>query len=175
MLKLREILSIVGSLAVAGLGFAADAPNFEKDVQPLLDRYCYSCHSGNRPRQGVRLEKYDDLFKGKRKLVVAGEPDDSRLIKTMLGKGGKKMPPRKEERQPSDKEIDLIKEWIKAGAKDDAPPESNDKKGSGSDKGSAPEKGSGSGVKGSTSEKGSGNDKGSGSGDQGPSRGTSPP
>jgi hypothetical protein len=136
-------------LAATGYVHAVDAPSFSKDVQPLLDTYCRTCHSGSRPKEGVRVEDYRDLFRGRRKLVTPGDDDGSRLIKMMLGQSGKKMPPRSSERQPSDKEIKLIKEWIKAGAKDDSD--------AGSGSGSGSTKGSGSGS-GSASAKGSGSE-----------------
>ena len=33
----------------------ADVPDFPRDMQPLLDKHCVSCHSPDRPEGGVNL------------------------------------------------------------------------------------------------------------------------
>jgi len=75
----------------------------------------------------------DRLTKKGRKgtLVVPEKPDESRLLLTMGGKG-KQMPPRNKP-QPTADEIAKVREWVKAGARDDTP-EADDKKKAGDDK-----------------------------------------
>jgi hypothetical protein len=114
-------LPILTLCAVPG-AFAADPPpSFSKDVQPFLNRYCVECHKGNRGKAGVNLESYQTLMKGDRRgrsLVIAGKPDNSRLMHTMEGKA-KQMPPKKS-MQPDPKEVASLRAWIVAGAKDDS-------------------------------------------------------
>jgi hypothetical protein len=57
---------------------------------------------------------------------VAEKPDDSRLVLSVTGKTRKAMPPRNKP-QPKADEINKIREWIKAGAKDDTPAEDKKK------------------------------------------------
>jgi cytochrome c len=110
----------------AGLAAAADnpSPSYVKDVKPFLKTYCMSCHSGARAKAGYSVESLDRLLKKGRRgaLVVAEKPDDSHLLLSMTGKTRKAMPPRNKP-QPKADEIDKIREWIKAGAKDDTPAE----------------------------------------------------
>jgi len=108
-------------LGAAAPARAADkAPSFSKDIKPFLAKYCVECHGANKPKAGLNVSTYADLVKGgKKKAIVAGQPDDSLLVKTLEGKE-KRMPPKKYEKQPTPKEIDMVKAWIAAGAKDDS-------------------------------------------------------
>jgi mono/diheme cytochrome c family protein len=112
------------AVVLAGSTFAAAAdkePSFTKEVKPFLAKYCIECHGVNKPKAGFNFSSYDDLMKGskKKKAIVEGKPDDSLLVKTLDGTE-KKMPPKKSTKQPTAMEIDVVKAWIKAGAKDDS-------------------------------------------------------
>ncbi|NBY03661.1 MAG: hypothetical protein EBQ87_17065 [Planctomycetes bacterium] len=109
-------LFFLGLLALQGSVFAAP-PDFQKDIQPLMTRYCVECHGANKPKSGVRLDSYEAILaKSRKSAVIPGDPDKSKLIMTMTG-SAKLMPPKKFTPRPTAEEIDLIKEWIKAGAK----------------------------------------------------------
>jgi hypothetical protein len=88
-------------------------PSFKDDIMPVLKDNCMRCHGGNgkRPKGGVDLTTFAAVSKS----VKASEPDKSRLYKSLLGKGARQMPPKS---SLADKEIDLVKAWIAAGAKD---------------------------------------------------------
>jgi mono/diheme cytochrome c family protein len=120
-MRLTSLLALAAVLGAAVPGLAADkAPSFTKDVKPFLAKYCVECHGAGKPKAGLNVSSFDDLMKGgKKKVIVAGKAEESLLIKTMEGKG-KPMPPKKYEKQPTAKEIDLVKAWINAGAKDDS-------------------------------------------------------
>jgi mono/diheme cytochrome c family protein len=98
----------------------AEAASYTKDVRPFLATYCNECHTGTKAKAGFNFEDYDALMKGSRKgkAVVAGEPDKSTLIRVLTGKG-KRMPPAKYKNQPKAEDVDALKAWITAGAKDD--------------------------------------------------------
>ena len=110
------------SLAVLGVLFLSDSifaapPDFQKDIQPLMTKYCVECHGASKPKSGVRLDSYYALIaKSRKQSVIPGDPDKSRLVMTMTG-AAKLMPPKKFTPRPTTEEIDLIKDWIKAGAK----------------------------------------------------------
>ena len=77
---------------------------------------------------GYSVESLDTLLKkgrGGATLVVAEKPDDSRLIQSATGKTRRAMPP-KNKPQPKADEIAKLRDWIKAGSKDDTP--ADDKK-----------------------------------------------
>lgn len=109
-------LAVLGVLVLSSSIFAAP-PDFQKDIQPLMTKYCVECHGASKPKSGVRLDSYDALIaKSRKQSVIPGDPDKSRLVMTMTGTA-KLMPPKKFTPRPTTDEIDLIKEWIKAGAK----------------------------------------------------------
>ncbi len=110
------LLAVYGVLILSDSIFAAP-PDFQKDIQPLMTKYCVECHGASKPKSGVRLDSYDALIaKSRKQSVIPGDPDKSRLVMTMTG-AAKLMPPKKFTPRPTTEEIDLIKEWIKAGAK----------------------------------------------------------
>ena len=122
------LLALVGG---AGFTLAADdPPSYTKDVKPFLKNYCTQCHSGFRAKAGYSVDTYDNLLKkgrGGSSLVVPEKPDGSRLMMCMTGKTRRAMPPRGRA-QPKADEIDKVREWIKAGAKDDTPAADDPKK-----------------------------------------------
>ena len=100
----------------------AQGPSYAKDVRPFLDKYCVECHKGNKASRGVKLESYESFISASRKgrkLVAANDADKSLLLNCVEGTGGRKMPPKKASKQPTAKEISVLRDWINAGAKDD--------------------------------------------------------
>jgi hypothetical protein len=112
--------ALVLLVATAGAPAAPKPPSYVKDVKPFLKTYCMDCHNDTKARSGYSVETFASLTKaGKRgALVVAGKPDASRLLMTLAG-DGKAMPP-KNKPQPKAEEIARVRDWIKAGARDDS-------------------------------------------------------
>jgi uncharacterized membrane protein len=113
-------VAFVLSLAWTGAAPTADdlPPSFAKDVKPFLTTYCQNCHAGRRAKAKYSVASYADLFKSGKKgpMVVAGKPDESRLLMTLTGRA-KRMPPRDSD-QPTAEEVAKVKAWITAGAKE---------------------------------------------------------
>ena len=104
-----------------GVALAQEGPSFSRDVQPFLQKYCMECHRSGKVKGGLNLESYESMMKGSkrgRKVVVPGQPDQSRLVWTLEHQMKPYMPPRKSP-QPTEKEIAVLRAWIKAGAKND--------------------------------------------------------
>lgn len=106
------------------LASPADAPppSYAKEIDPLMRRYCASCHGKRMPRGGLSVINYDDLFKTKKGkvLIVPGKPEKSVLLGTMEGHDPV-MPPPRTELQPTKADVARVRAWIAAGAKDDSP------------------------------------------------------
>jgi len=117
----------IGSLAT-GVS-AQDTPvDFEKQILPILDAKCISCHAKEhedggkikKPKSGLALDSSLAILKGGKaepeKTVIAGKPDDSWLLKTLLLPEDDDlfMPPKGDKVTPEEQA--LIKKWIEQGA-----------------------------------------------------------
>ena len=94
---------------------AADkSVTFEQHVAPILQARCVKCHGEGKLESGLDLRRKFLIVKGgdSGPAIVPGKPEESGLF-TRLEKG--EMPP-KEEGRLDDKQRDLIRRWIAAGA-----------------------------------------------------------
>lgn len=112
--------SVVGMIA-AGIQVGAAPPRvqFSKQVLPLLNRECLSCHRGPAAPGGYSTESAERLVSGGRHgaAVVAGKGSTGTLVRYLTGELKPQMPPGK----PLDLEtIALIRRWIDEGAKIDS-------------------------------------------------------
>ncbi len=97
-------------------------PSYVRDVRPILANHCVRCHRPGKLKGKVDVSSVAALLRGGKRgkvILAPGKPQQSPLVLTMEGKG-KVMPPRKERRRPSEKEIAVLRAWIAAGAKDDS-------------------------------------------------------
>jgi ankyrin repeat protein/mono/diheme cytochrome c family protein len=71
------------TLATASTGNSAPPVEFTRDIQPLLERSCVACHSGERAKGGFQVTDRTSLLKGGNRgepVVVPGKPDAGQLI-----------------------------------------------------------------------------------------------
>jgi Tol biopolymer transport system component len=100
---------------------AAAEPSFHRDIQPILQKQCSGCHRTGGASGGLDVTTYA-AFKaggGRGAAFLAGDPDESLTVKYLLALMKPRMP-MGGEALPKD-QIELFREWIKAGAKDDSP------------------------------------------------------
>jgi mono/diheme cytochrome c family protein len=115
MTLLRPTLAL-SLLAVATAG----AVDFQKDIQPILEKNCYECHSekANKRKGGF---VFDDLKTFKLDIadndvaqIRPGKPGESHFLEVIVNEGHERhMPPKG---QLSRTEINKITDWIKEGA-----------------------------------------------------------
>lgn len=105
-------------LVATGRALAADSPDFRKQVQPILTKYCTGCHNDDDREGKLSLASYASLLQGGEKgaAITPGHSDLSRLVRVITGQAEPKMPPEGNE-APKGDEIALLKSWIDAGAK----------------------------------------------------------
>jgi mono/diheme cytochrome c family protein len=82
-------------------------PDFLREVRPLLRSYCFECHSTNKRRAGLDLEKLDTPAAAL-DFAERWEPIGERLL-------AKDMPPAKR-KQPTEAERQQILAWVKHAA-----------------------------------------------------------
>jgi hypothetical protein len=108
----RSLLALALFVAAAAGTQAGDAPDFEKQVAPLLRSRCLNCHAGPRAKGGLDLATARGLLAGGShgEVVVPGKAGDSPMYTRVRDH---KMPPR----EPlSDAEAEILRRWVDAGA-----------------------------------------------------------
>ena len=97
---------------------AAEKVSWSKQIHPLLQAQCLPCHaSGARKAAGLDVTTIPALLKGGESgpSVVRGKPDKSSLVLYIEGLKKPQMPMR--HKPMSADQLNLIREWIAAGAK----------------------------------------------------------
>jgi mono/diheme cytochrome c family protein len=81
----------------------------------LLKTQCLGCHNAEKKKGGLSLETRELALKGGENgtAMVAGDADHSALVKALSDPGEAHMPPKK---QMPEKQINLLKAWVNAGA-----------------------------------------------------------
>ena len=96
---------------------------FEEEILPILQEKCWSCHSSRNkePSAGLLLDTPEQLLKGNEygPVITRMLPDESVLVERIALKPSKRgiMPPTGKGEPCSPKQIALIRDWIKQGAK----------------------------------------------------------
>jgi hypothetical protein len=120
-------LWVLGLLAVGGLmaglflyrHHTGEDVRFSRDIRPILNQNCMPCHGGVRQKNGVSfLFREEALGRGKsgKRTIVPGKPDESELIARVTSRDPEtRMPYHSSPLSPQ--QIDLLRRWIKQGAK----------------------------------------------------------
>jgi mono/diheme cytochrome c family protein len=113
--------AVLGSVQPAEAHDDASKPEYyTAKVKPILDANCARCHGGDNHRGGLNMDTREALLKGGHDgaVVVPGDPAKSLLIKLIRHEGPADdpmdMPPKKP--KLSDADIQVVTDWIKAGA-----------------------------------------------------------
>jgi hypothetical protein len=97
---------------------AAEGPSFTRDIAPILETKCGSCHNAEKAKGGYRLHTFEALLrpgKSKKEPVVAGKPADSELFRRITTSDEEDRMPQKDDALSS-AQIDLFRAWIAGGA-----------------------------------------------------------
>jgi len=93
---------------------SAGQVSFSKDIAPIFQASCISCHGGERTSRGLDLKTYTTLMAGSQNgaMIVPGNAGNSLLIQSV---NSGKMP--KRGTRLTDSQIQLLVDWVNAGAK----------------------------------------------------------
>ncbi|MGE0761489.1 MAG: c-type cytochrome domain-containing protein, partial [Pirellulaceae bacterium] len=93
--------------------------DYLRDIQPILQRTCYSCHGKEQQEAGLRLDDKQRALEGgdNGKAIVAGQSAESRLIQLVAGldTDAGRMPPEGEGTPLTPEQIGLLRAWIDQG------------------------------------------------------------
>ncbi|HCN27614.1 MAG TPA: hypothetical protein DIT64_02280 [Verrucomicrobiales bacterium] len=85
------------------------APDFEREVAPILESRCLSCHDAANAKGGVRLDTRAALMEH----LQPGKPDTSPLIEQVSGPEPE-MP--KKEKPLTPVQVETLRQWVQSGA-----------------------------------------------------------
>lgn len=111
------------SVFVPASALRAAAPDFNRDVRPVLAQHCFACHGmDEHSRKGkLRLDLAESaLGQGKSgaTAIIPGKADDSEVIKRLFSTDEDElMPPPHTKKVVSEKDKGILKAWIQSGAK----------------------------------------------------------
>jgi len=96
-----------------------ESVQFNRDLAPLIVAHCVGCHGGDQPAGQLRLETFAGLLNGGTtgKVLDAGKPAESLILKRLRGIDGDRMP--QDKPALADASIAQFETWIKEGAKFD--------------------------------------------------------
>ena len=118
---LRSFVCFLPALAVSATAFsstASAAPDFQKDVQPILEGNCLLCHGTGKQKGGLQMHTREAMLKGgdTDAAIEVGDADHSLLIERVI------LDPADDEIMPQEtdpltaEEIEILKAWIADGA-----------------------------------------------------------
>ena len=121
--KNKKILLVTALLVLALAFFTVSSSNhtidFSVEVKPILNKKCITCHGGVKKQGGFSvLFREEALAKTKsgKFAIVPGDPSHSEMIRRLTLKDPEERMPYKHE-PLSDAEIDILRKWVKQGAK----------------------------------------------------------
>ncbi|MBM3775246.1 MAG: DUF1549 domain-containing protein, partial [Acidobacteria bacterium] len=112
------------SLVALAAGTDTLAPEFNRDIRPILSNRCFTCHGpdpANR-KTALRFDTEEGAFaalSGGRHAIVRGDPGRSELWRRVTSENtATRMPPAYlGQEKLSPREIELVRRWIEQGAK----------------------------------------------------------
>jgi hypothetical protein len=95
--------------------------SYARQIKPILTDNCDECHSADEHKGGFVITSVLTLIKGGKKAapaIIPGKPDDSPFVQYLRGQREPQMP--KGNPALTEDELNLVRLWILAGAKDDS-------------------------------------------------------
>ena len=88
------------------------APDFNRDVRPILSNHCYKCHGPAVQKAKLRLDNFQAATKS---AIVPGKAEGE-LLKRIAAHGDEQMPPAEAGLPLSAKQIETLRQWVVSGA-----------------------------------------------------------
>ena len=120
--EIEQVRRWIEGMASAGSGKAAESgPEVtERDILPIIQAGCLSCHGKSKQEAGLDLRTRDSMLAGGKSgpAIVLGKPEESLLIKRIEAR---EMPPLRQiheasVKSPTAMQVTTLKSWIAVGA-----------------------------------------------------------
>jgi hypothetical protein len=117
MLMRTTFLFFISLVAVA----SAAAPDFSREVRPILSQHCFKCHGPDKQKGGLRLDQRESAVKPAKSdaiAIVPGKSEASELLRRVTSHDDDDvMPPHEGGNKPlTASQIKTLRAWIAAGA-----------------------------------------------------------
>ncbi|MEY4687305.1 MAG: hypothetical protein RIR76_1328 [Verrucomicrobiota bacterium] len=92
--------------------------DFHREIKPILEARCYSCHQGSKVKGGLRLDTRNATFAGGANdgpAVTPHRPTESSILRRITSTDPEEIMPAKGDPLPAP-EIALLRRWIEEGA-----------------------------------------------------------
>lgn len=130
MPRIRPIARALGLLALFPACASAADVDFARDVRPILEANCFSCHGLKKQQSDFRLDRKDRAIRGGTEgvAIVPGHADRSPLIHRIgpAAEADSAMPPKGDRLTPA--QVAILAAWVDQGAtwpEDSGPPKSD--------------------------------------------------
>lgn len=115
----RIILFFWTSGAISGLalsaGAAAQNPDFNRDVRPILSQSCFKCHGMDDAARKAKLRF--DVRESALSVITPGKPEQSELIKRVFSTDpDEMMPPPAAKMTLTAEQKQILRDWVASGA-----------------------------------------------------------
>ena len=92
--------------------------DFNREIRPLLSEHCIACHGGVKRARRLSFIYREQALGRKKDVIVPGDPDASKLIERITAEEeDDRMPPADHGPRLSERAIELLRRWIREGAK----------------------------------------------------------
>ncbi|SFT87458.1 Planctomycete cytochrome C [Algoriphagus locisalis] len=120
-LKITLFLTVAVLITIAGFFFFGNERevDFSTEIKPILNKNCITCHGGVKKSGGFSVLFEEEAFattESGHAAIIPGDPNGSELIKRLTSSDPELRMPYEKEPLSKD-EIELLKTWIRQGAK----------------------------------------------------------
>jgi hypothetical protein len=122
LLRILPGLVLFTAALLAKSTSAADKVDFQREVRPILSKYCFKCHGpdDNAREAGLRLDEREGALAeadSGEKAIVPQRPEMSELVRRILSDDeSTRMPPPETKLALNDQQKDVLRRWIAEGA-----------------------------------------------------------
>ena len=110
------------ALLMAAVAASAAAPDFNREIRPILAGHCFGCHGPDEAARkgGLRLDDRGEALRGGKSgepALVPGDPAGSSLLARVRSHDpDEQMPPGSEKNPLSASQAEILERWIASGA-----------------------------------------------------------
>ncbi len=93
----------------------AESPSFAHQIRPILSDRCFECHGPGAQESDLRLDTYEGATEW---VITPGDAENSELLARVLSTDEEMAMPPSHSHKPrlTEEEIDMLRQWINAGA-----------------------------------------------------------